>query len=220
MLWNLPYFNPMKSVNEKIKANEAKWDKRALSFDEKRFNYFRYMQKKVFSIIDIHKEINFLDLGCGTGWAVCYVAILLKEKGIFIGIDISQKMIEKAIKNASDLENVKFYKASSDRLPLQDNFFNVVICTNSFHHYPVPGKVLEETYRVLKAKGKMYILDVTADDPFIKWIDKMVRRREKEHVRFYSTIDYKNMFLRAGLSYIKNKQITYPLKIHIAEKKL
>jgi ubiquinone/menaquinone biosynthesis C-methylase UbiE len=208
----------MKNTNEHSKANEQKWDIRAGTFDEKRFNYFRYMQKRGFSIVNLRKGINFLDLGCGTGWAVCYVATLLEEQGNFIGIDISKRMIEKAIENASGLKNVRFYKASSEKLPVQDDFFDIIICTNSFHHYPNPVKALKEAYRVLKEKEKIYILDVTADDFLIKWIDKMIRKKEKGHIKFYSTVEYKNISLQGGLRYIKNKLITYPLKIHIAEK--
>lgn len=211
----------MESINEHNKANEQKWDIRAKTFDKKRFDFFRYMQKSAISMIDLQENTNFLDLGCGTGWAICYVASLLKGQGNFIGIDISKGMIEKAKENALGLENVEFYRASAEELPLEDNCFDNIICTNSFHHYLNPIKALTEANRVLKQKGKIYILDPTADDFFIKWIDRRFLKKEKEHVKLYSTIEYKDMFLQVGLKYIKSKLVytlKYASKVHIAEK--
>jgi ubiquinone/menaquinone biosynthesis C-methylase UbiE len=179
----------LENLNTHNERNEHKWDIRARTFDKKRFDYFRYMQKRVISIINLHKNTNFLDLGCGTGWAVRYVANLLEGQGHFVGIDISKGMIEKAKGNAIGLGNISFYKASSEELPLENNYFDNIICTNSFHHYLNPEKALSEAYRVLRQKGRIYILDPTADDFFVRWFDSIKRKIEKEHVKFYSSIE-------------------------------
>ena len=208
----------MESITEHEKANDKKWSRRSQTYDEKRHNYFRYMQKRLISIMNLNENSNFLDLGCGTGWAVRYIAGLLKGQGNFIGVDISGGMIEKAKANTERMSNVRFYQASSESLPLEKDYFDNIICTNSFHHYLNPVKALSEIFRVLKQNGRIYILDVTADDIFTKLIDSHVRKKEKEHVKFYSTSEYKIMFSKAKLKYIKSKIIFYPLKAHIAEK--
>jgi len=77
-------------------ANEQKWSRRAASYDDKRFDYFRFMQKELIVSARITSPANFLDLGCGTGWAVGYVAKLLDGKGRFVGVDISEGMIKKS----------------------------------------------------------------------------------------------------------------------------
>jgi len=100
-------------------------------------------------------------------------------------------------------------------------FFDIIICTMSFHHYLNPGKAIAEAYRVLKQKGRIYILDVTTDDFITRWIDVLISKKEKGHVHVkqYNTAEYKQMFSRAGLKYIESKIIlSYPLKVHIAEK--
>jgi ubiquinone/menaquinone biosynthesis C-methylase UbiE len=71
-------------------ANEQKWSQRAATYDDKRFDYFRFMQRELIASAKITSPSNFLDLGCGTGWAVYYVAKLLDGKGKFIGVDISK----------------------------------------------------------------------------------------------------------------------------------
>ena len=105
------------------------------------------MQKQVLSLISFQPGTSFLDLGCGTGWAVCYVADLLEGQGQFIGIDISQGMIERARENASRLENVHFRIASAEQLPVEDETMDNIICTNSFHHYLHPEKALAEIHQ-------------------------------------------------------------------------
>jgi ubiquinone/menaquinone biosynthesis C-methylase UbiE len=87
-----------------------------------------------------------------------------------------------------------------------------------FCHYLHPDIVLAEVFRLLKAGGKIFILDVTADDCFIANINRRVQRKEKAHVSFYSTPAYKEMFSGSGLRYLRSIRITYPLKLHIAEK--
>jgi len=152
---------------------------------------------------------------------VRYAAGLLEGQGHFIGIDISEGMISKAKENSLGLTNARYYRASSEELPLENNYFDIIICTMSFHHYLNPGKAIAEAYRVLKQKGRIYILDVTTDDFITRWIDVLISKKEKGHVHVkqYNTAEYKQMFSRAGLKYIESKIIlSYPLKVHIAEK--
>lgn len=205
---------------ESVSAQSVKkWDNWAKTFDNKWAAPFRYLQKKVISIANLQNNSNFLDLGCGTGWAVRYAAGLLKGRGNFVGIDISEGMIAKAKENAEGLKNVNFYRASSEELPLENDYFDVIICTMSFHHYLNPGKALSEAYRVLKQRGRIYILDGTPDDFITQWIEKAFLQLEKEHVKQYSTSEYRKLFSGSGFKYLGNKTIVlYPLKVHIGEK--
>jgi ubiquinone/menaquinone biosynthesis C-methylase UbiE len=208
---------------EHAKLNEEKWDARAKTFDERRFNYFRYMQKRLVSLLNLKENQRLLDLGCGTGWAVCYAARLVNERGEFYGIDISPNMIEKANASSANYKNVQFYQASVDRLPFKNGFFDSIICSNSFHHYFSPDKVLSEACRVLKSKGRIYIMDLTADGAIAKMIDRWVKGREREHVKFYSTLEYQTMFREAGINYVAGKVAAvvmpgFAMKVHIGEK--
>jgi len=201
-------------------ANDQKWSRRAANYDDKKHDYFRFMQRELIASAKITAPVAFLDLGCGTGWAVRYLSNLLAGRGKFIGIDIAKGMIEKAKLNAVDTRNVEFYEASAEDLPFENNAFDVIICSNSFHHYLRPVQALKEVRRVLKPKGNIHILDITADDFFIRWIDKRARTREKEHVKFYSTTEYDRMFAAAGLKHIRSNllKILYPLKVHVGGK--
>ena len=208
----------MDSLNEHDKLNQQYFDKWANNFEEKGFA-FKYFQKRAISEIELKSGSAFLDIGCGTGWAVRYVASLLNYQGVFIGIDISEKMIERAIEIAKGINNVAFYKGSSEKLPLDSNAFDNIICTFSFHHYLRPEKALSEVFRVLKRKGRFFILDGAPDDLLTKCIERGIAKIQKQHVKQYSSMEIEQMFIKANLKYIKSKTILiYPIKLHIAEK--
>lgn len=207
----------MELLTEHEKANARMWSKRAKTFDKKIFGFFRHIQGKLLDYVEMRPGMTFMDIGCGTGWAVMEAAKRLKGEGRFIGVDISEGMIERAKKSAFGITGVNFLQASSENLPFVAKDINLIISTMSFHHYLNPVKALTEMLRVLKPGGKVYILDLTADDFFTRSIDRMSRAVEKEHVRFYSSAEYHEMFEQSGLKLIKSeKMVSYPLKVHVA----
>lgn len=209
----------MEPFSEHEKANARLWSKRAGTNDAKAFGFFRVIQRKLLDTLELRPGMALLDVGCGTGWAVIEASDRLKGEGRFIGVDISEGMIEKAAQFSFGRRGVGFHQASSESLPLESNDVDLVISTLSFHHYAHPGKALGEMFRVLKPGGKAYILDMTADDFFIRAIDRMSGAVEKEHVRFYSSNEYHDLFPGAGLKPVQSvKIVCYPLKVHVAEK--
>jgi ubiquinone/menaquinone biosynthesis C-methylase UbiE len=210
----------MKDDAKHTQLNEAKWDKWAEKPDDKGWiqKRLRKDQSKVISLMDFKENTHFLDAGCGTGWAVGEVAKLVNNKGLFYGIDLSPKMIEKAKDNFSGQENFHFIKANAESIPLDGDFFDIIICTNSFHHYLHPDRATNEFYRLLKKGGKVYILDATTDVWFAKIVDMIFRLLEAEHVKHYSTKEYQQLFHNAGLKYSVSKKIKGNSKVHIGEK--
>ncbi len=168
--------------------------------------------------MDLKDGVIFLDIGCGTGWAVYHAAQRVNNVGAFYGIDLSEKMIEKAKRNFEGNGNFHFIKAISELIPLNDDLFDIIICTNSFHHYLHPNKALKEIYRLLKAGGKVYVADPTADHWFIKTADNIMRLLEPEHVKLYSTLEFKSLFADAGLKYAGTVKINYHDKVHVGKK--
>ncbi len=204
-----------------LKLNEKKWDRWAESLDNEnwRTRFLRDGQRKVIAVVDLKEGANFLDIGCGTGWAVHLAAESVSNNGTFYGVDLSSKMVEKAKENFRGRENFHFVQADSGSIPLDSDFFDVVICTNSFHHYLHPEKVMAEINRLLKSGGKVYILDPTADTWFGKIFDWMGRITEHAHVKMYSTEEFRNMFTDSGFKYIRTEVVRSLEKIHIAEKR-
>jgi ubiquinone/menaquinone biosynthesis C-methylase UbiE len=78
---------------------------------------------------------------------------------------------------------------------------------------------LTEIHRVLKPGGRIYITDFTADGVASRAIDILFKKREKEHVQFYSTQAYRRFFAGVKLEYISAQVIALSvMKVHIGEK--
>lgn len=141
------------------------FDKWAATYDTGLWSrYFRISYATATSMIS--KNVSrALDVGCGTGELSFSI---LDKVNSMVGIDLAPKMIDianskKKWHSISD-ERLKFVVASVDRLPFEDDYFDVVFCLNSFHHYPDQKKALREMYRVLKKGGTMVLLDPFLDN--------------------------------------------------------
>jgi ubiquinone/menaquinone biosynthesis C-methylase UbiE len=198
--------------------NANKWDRRSTTYDENRFDYFRILQRRLLTLVDPRPASRFLDIGCGTGWAVRHAAALTAGRGSFFGIDISPGMIEKAQASNPDRANIHFLTANAQELPFEVDYFNIIICTNSFHHYPDPKKALREIRRVLQVGGRVYIMELTADEPVTRALNRLFTKREPEHVKFYSTREYNTLFAEAGLSHVCSKSIILEMRVHVGIK--
>ena len=96
---------------------------------------------------------NLLDIGCGTGYLI---DMLSKEHNSkFVGLDLSPEMVKQA-KN-KNINNAEFIEGRSDEIPFENNTFDIVTCSQSFHHYPETDKPMQEAKRVLK-EGGIYII--------------------------------------------------------------
>jgi ubiquinone/menaquinone biosynthesis C-methylase UbiE len=207
----------MQRADDIVKLNEEMWDSRAETYDRV-LSFTRWTQKKLVSLLRLGNGTNLLDLACGPGWAVRYAARLANGRGMFFGIDISSKMIERAKASSAGYSNVLFRKSKVEKLPFHDGFFDFVISDMAFHHFSNPEKALSEAHRVLKPRGRILILDGTADSFFVRLLDRVSVRLEPAHVKMYSTREYRELFEKAGLHYVASRRIVPFLKVHIGER--
>ncbi len=103
-----------------------------------------------------------VDLGSGAG-NDCFVArSITGEKGKVIGIDFTEKMIEKARINAEKLKytNVEFRQGDIENLPLAGNVADVVVSNCVLNLVPDKKQAFAETFRVLKKGGHFSVSDI------------------------------------------------------------
>ncbi len=113
-----------------------------------------------------------LEIGPGPG----YLGLewLKNTQGTILkGIDISADMIAVAERNAGAYgleERVEYVRSSGAKLPFEDGLFDAVFTASSLHEWSEPRETLREAWRVLKAGGRLLILDFRRDMfPSLKW---------------------------------------------------
>ena len=114
-----------------------------------------------FSLGPINEGVGILDIGCGAGVDTILAAMMTGPSGKAVGVDIVPEMLHRAEENLkmTDLKNVIFKKASGEKLPSQDNSFDVVISNSVINLIPDKVGTLKEAMRVLKPGGRLMIVD-------------------------------------------------------------
>jgi arsenite methyltransferase len=103
-----------------------------------------------------------IDLGSGAGNDAFVARSIVGQNGRVIGIDFTEKMIEKARINAEKLEynNVEFRYGDIEKIPVSANTANVVVSNCVMNLVPNKTKAFEETFRILKHGGHFSISDI------------------------------------------------------------
>ncbi len=143
-------------------------------YDEKSHPYGDYPKKLcayLFQSFELEEGMKMLEPGCGRGEFLNN----FKDLGLDVcGVDISPEAV--AFENGLD---VKLCDVENEKLPFDDNTFDVIYSKSFIEHLYYPEKYLEEAYRVLKPNGilltlvpdwesnyKIYFDDFTHRTPF------------------------------------------------------
>ncbi len=159
-----------------------------------------YVQKKVVSYINLRVNIKILDVGCGTGDTLVIISKLSTAK--LYGLDISKNMLLRARKKLG--RKAKLILGDVEKIPFEDNYFDYVLNTEAFHHFPNPNKSLKEINRVLKKDGKFILADLNFYSDFIHWLFKKI---EPGHVKIYGENEFKELFIKNYLEIIDQKRL-------------
>ena len=104
--------------------------------------------------IDIRPSDTLLDVGGNTGKITeayarnCKEVVVLEPKHNVVEYGRARRPF------------IKFIEGQVENIPLPDEYFDKVVASASFHHFPNQDKGLEEMKRVLKPNGKMIIMEI------------------------------------------------------------
>jgi 2-polyprenyl-3-methyl-5-hydroxy-6-metoxy-1,4-benzoquinol methylase len=149
---------------------------------------------------------RILDIGCGTGRHLSEV--LQYENTKVFGADIHQGDLREAQKRIAYLKELGLCKgayqllsADIGNLPFEDNFFDLVICSEVLEHIPDHHKALAELVRVLKP-GTTLVISVPRYVPEkICWfLSEEYHQAENGHIRIYKKNDLIRLSEKAGLN--------------------
>ena len=178
-------------MNDQKEKSKAAFNQQAATYDtDMKGQHARSLYPILLDRLSHISYHSALDLGCGTGEMMKQILQTDNCKELY-GIDLSEEML--AVAKSKLPDQVKLLLGDSESLPFPDNFFDVVYCNDSFHHYPAPRNVLSEVQRVLKPGGTFLMGDCW--QPYIgRVIINFYMRHSKEgDVKIYSETEMVSM---------------------------
>lgn len=149
---------------------DEKW---SISFDERCIDYARGR----FDAVAADETLPYqraMELGCGTG----FFLLNLMQSGVAKKgsvTDLSPGMVKVALRNAENLGlNVDGRVADAERIPYDDNTFDLVVGHAVLHHIPDVEQALSEVLRVLKPGGRFVFAGEpsTIGDFYARWMSR------------------------------------------------
>jgi SAM-dependent methyltransferase len=138
---------------------------------------------------------SVLEVGSGSGGGLNFLSRVASADRM-VGLDISPDAVRRANSMFSRGRKLGFVQGDAEKLPFDDNEFDVVINVESAHNYPDVGAFLAEVSRVLKPGGHFSYVDlytaerfevvrrVKAAVPGLTWVDEVdVTDRVKAAIR-------------------------------------
>jgi ubiquinone/menaquinone biosynthesis C-methylase UbiE len=199
------------------------------SYDRSALNYFLFRPAYMAVMKEIagwHAEhtrpFRMLDIGCGTGTLAGWLMGSPWPVDV-TGLDYAEGMCRQAARKAARCnaaDRARFTAGDSEHLPFADDSFDLVTCSNSFHHYPHQQVVVEQMHRVLRPQGRLVLIDGFRDN-IIGWItfDVIIGRAEGNvHHAPWSVV---HRYLEtAGFRGIRRRKLNFwfPLLVTVGEK--
>ncbi len=158
---------------------------------------------------DSPRTVRMLDVGCGTGTLAAGVALSQLPIEV-IGLDYSVAMCVKANDKARAAQVDRlagFVAGDSEHLPFADGTFDVLTCSNSFHHYPHQQAAVAEMYRVLAPGGRLMIIDGFRDNVIGWFVFDVCVESVEQAVHHASYTRMREYFTAAGFTGIMQRKI-------------
>jgi len=145
---------------------------------------------------------RILDVGCGNGNILAALNTKVWEP---YGVDLSEEMVKVASERLSG--KAKIYVADSSHLPFDNQYFNVLICNASFHHYMNAREVLLEMKRVLCPGGLLVIGEGYAFQPFRALLNLSFKFMNTGDVHSYGQNELKRLVERSGFENVNVERL-------------
>jgi len=126
------------------------------SVSDHRYNYQREILK--YSPFSEYKNKKILEIGIGAASDACE---FVKNGAYYYGIDLtpsSVKFAQERLKHQFNYNKDLIKCGNAEKLPFEDNSFDLVYSFGVIHHTSNINKIVSEIHRVLKPKGKFYVM--------------------------------------------------------------
>jgi ubiquinone/menaquinone biosynthesis C-methylase UbiE len=162
--------------------------------------------------LGLNENHKVLDVACGSGTSA--IALAQKFHCMVVGIDLSEKNLEKAREKASSLglsHLLEFTKSDAEKIQFPDETFDFVICECALCTFPDMETAVSEMNRVLNPQGKVGITDIILEDELPDSLKNIVSQvlciaGAKSHE------GYRTIFAEGGFEKIEFENHSYTLE--------
>ena len=128
--------------------------------------FLRSQKRKLFRRLNDFPSGRILEIGVGNGTHFKYY-----NKHKVVGIDTSRRMLKRASRHLK--ENIEVLHMNGEDLVFPNADFDYVVLSHVITVVNDPEKLLEEVYRVLKPKGKVFILNHFTPNNWLMYLDNI-----------------------------------------------
>jgi arsenite methyltransferase len=127
-------------------------------FDEASFWSSRF-GARLFEHLELRRNIDILDLGCGTGFPTFELAHVHGDSCRVTGIDVWREALDRARSKLEvyDLPNVELVEADGGDMPFPDAAFDLIVSNLGINNFSDPPAVVSECFRVAKPGARLVL---------------------------------------------------------------
>jgi len=125
------------------------------------FGIHRLWKQYAIDIANVKKGDAILDLASGTGDLIKLYHKKIGNSGRIVSSDINEAMLDEGKRNLinSGVLGIEFVQANAEKLPFEDNSFDLVSIAFGLRNVTDKDKALSEMSRVLKPGGVLIVLE-------------------------------------------------------------
>ena len=198
------------------------FDTVATGYDNPSTRFFYFCADKMLDILEPKQNTRLLDIATGTGAVATSAAQKLLPEGRVHGIDLSEKMLDIASKNAAKmaLTNIDLHTMDAEKPDFKSDYFHYITCSFGIFFLPDMPTALKNWQRILQPDGKI-IFSTFASEAFSPLTDLFKDRLsqygldipEASWFKLSVPAECESLLSNAGYSNIKTetKQMGYHL---------
>jgi phosphatidylethanolamine/phosphatidyl-N-methylethanolamine N-methyltransferase len=156
-----------------VKHIESVYDSYAWIYDLLFGKVFQSGRERAPVLLKLFPDAKLLEVGVGTGLSLPLCARQVE----FTGIDLSQKMLDRAHRRVEDLglKNIRLQKMDATTLEFPDNSFDRVLAAYFISTVPDPVRVIQEMKRVCRPGGYLVFLNhFHSDNSVVRVFEKIL----------------------------------------------
>ena len=156
--------------------------------------------------LPLSADATALDVATGTGE---FARALAPHVSNVIGLDATDAMLEKGKQfiRQSGIENIVFQKGIVEKLPFDEQAFDIVASRYAFHHFEDPEPVLSEMARVCRTAGHVIVVDIVVpEESMAEEYNYYERLCDPSHTRCLGFAELQSLFRRSGLEVISARR--------------